>query len=248
MKLFHDNGLRMFAFTTKHHDGFSMFDTKTRVTRCVNWAAAEGPKIEPCDRAYSIVETPFHRDVVAELVAAARRHGIKIDFYFSHPDWYDADFRPYTFSPITTPGNTKQPELYGRTDVGERTKFFFSAPDPTDEEEGSHDGAPPPAAGGAADQLWADRHGLRLDMWLGARVWPQLRETIKLARKLQPNVMLRARGIGNYGDYYTPEGFVPGNPENTAMPWFVIYPLGRSFSYGARPGTAQGRPVDSFET
>ncbi len=56
--------------------------------------------------------------------------------------------------------------------------------------------------------------------------------------------MLRARGIGNYGDYYTPEGFVPGNPENTNMPWFVIYPLGRSFLLRIRSGTAQGRPLD----
>ena len=31
MRLFKDNGLRMFAFTSKHHDGFSMFDTRTRV-------------------------------------------------------------------------------------------------------------------------------------------------------------------------------------------------------------------------
>ena len=59
-------------------------------------------------------------------------------------------------------------------------------------------------------------------------------------RKLQPNVMLRARGIGNYGDYYTPEGFVPGNPENTNMPWFVIYPLGRSFSYESDPAQHKG--------
>jgi len=50
-------------------------------------------------------------------------------------------------------------------------------------------------------------------------------------RELQPDVMLRARGIGNYGDYYTPEGFVPGSPENTDMPWFVIHMLGSSFSY-----------------
>jgi alpha-L-fucosidase len=43
--------------------------------------------------------------------------------------------------------------------------------------------------------------------------------------------MLRARGIGNYGDYYTPEGFVPSSHPTTNMPWFVIYPLGTSFSY-----------------
>ena len=70
-----------------------------------------------------------------------------------------------------------------------------------------------------------------LDQWLGPAVWPQLRETIKQLRKLQPEVMFRARGIGNYGDYYTPEGFVPGSKENTAMPWMVIYQLGGMWSY-----------------
>ncbi len=45
--------------------------------------------------------------------------------------------------------------------------------------------------------------------------------------------MFRARGIGNYGDYYTPEGFVPGSKENSDTPWFVIHSLGGSFSYEA---------------
>ena len=58
-----------------------------------------------------------------------------------------------------------------------------------------------------------------------------MKETVKQIRQLQPDVMLRCRGIGNYGDYYTPEGFVPGAKENTNMPWMTIYPLGSSFSY-----------------
>ena len=62
---------------------------------------------------------------------------------------------------------------------------------------------------------------LSLDQWLGPRVWPQLRQTIFRIRELQPDVMIRARGIGNYGDYYTPEGFVPGSKSATAMPWMV---------------------------
>jgi alpha-L-fucosidase len=240
MRLFRDSGLRMFAFTSKHHDGFSMFDTRTRVTRRVDWTAPGGPRIEECSLAYSVAETPFGRDVVGELCAAARRHGIRIDLYFSHPDWYDADFRPYGFSPITTPGATQHPELYGRADVTQRAKgFFFTAPDPSPEEESR-------MMARHRQQLveLLTRYGpidmLCLDMWLGARVWPQLRETIKLLRTLQPDVMLRARGIGNYGDYYTPEGFVPGSKENTAMPWFVIYPLGRSFSYEPDPARHKG--------
>jgi alpha-L-fucosidase len=242
MRLFRDAGLRMFAFTTKHHDGFSMFATKTRVTRRVNWAAPGGPRLEDCSLAYSIAETPFRRDVVGELCAAARRHGIRIDLYFSHPDWYDADFRPYGFSPITTPGATAHLELYGRADVTKRAKgFFFTAPDPTPEEEAR-------MMARHRQQLvelltsYGPIDMLCLDMWLGARVWPQLRQTVELARSLQPNVMLRARGIGNYGDYYTPEGFVPGAKENTAMPWFVIYPLARSFSYDPDAARYKGGP------
>jgi len=242
MRLFKDGGLRLFAFTSKHHDGFSMFDTHTRVRRRLDWTAKGGPRIEDCDLGYSIMETPFGRDVVRELCDAAHRHDVKIDLYFSHPDWYDADFRPYGFSPITTLGATEHPELYGRASVTGRARdFFFTAPEPTAEEEARmmvrH-----------REQLveLLTRYGridmLCLDMWLGARVWPQLRETVKAIRGLQPDVMVRARGIGNYGDYYTPEGFVPGSGENTAMPWFVIYPLGRSFSYEPEPARHKGGP------
>ena len=90
---FAESGAKMFAFTTKHHDGFSMYDTKTRIRRRPNWLAPGGPVIEDCDIAYSIMETPFKRDVVKELTEAAHKKGLKTDLYFSHPDWYDADFR-----------------------------------------------------------------------------------------------------------------------------------------------------------
>jgi alpha-L-fucosidase len=79
-----------------------------------------------------------------------------------------------------------------------------------------------------------------LDQWLGPAVWPLMRETILHIRKLAPDVMLRARGIGNYGDYYTPEGFVPGEKQRSAMPWMVIYPLGRTFSYDPDAGSHKG--------
>ncbi len=52
--------------------------------------------------------------------------------------------------------------------------------------------------------------------------------------------MLRARGIGNYGDYYTPEGFVPGSKENTNTLWMVIYPLAKGFSYDSDPAHYKG--------
>ena len=238
MRIFEQSGMRCFAFTTKHLDGFSMFDTRTRVKRQVNWVAEGGPRIEECDEAFSIMESPFKRDVVRELCDAARRHDIKIDLYFSHPDWHDADFRPYDWHPLQTPG-AKQ--LTPGEDGFEKKhgRPLVIVPDPTQEE---------------ADRMIArhreqvrellTRYGkidmLCLDMWLGPKVWPQLRETVEMARGLQPDVMLRARGIGNYGDYYTPEGFVPGSKENTDMPWMVIYPLGRSFSYESEAAKHKG--------
>ncbi len=43
--------------------------------------------------------------------------------------------------------------------------------------------------------------------------------------------MFRNCGIGNYGDYHTPERVVPGDKTQSNMPWMVIYPLGTNFSY-----------------
>jgi alpha-L-fucosidase len=83
---------------------------------------------------------------------------------------------------------------------------------------------------------------LCLDIWLGKQVWPELRKTLLEIRKRQPDVMLRARGIGNYGDYYTPENFVPASKEATDVPWFVIHKLGPSFSYEADAAKYKGTP------
>jgi alpha-L-fucosidase len=209
-----------------------LFDTRARVRQRINWLAEGGPQIEACDLAYSVMETPFKRDIIQELCEAARKQDIKIDFYYSHPDWYDADFRPYTFHPLQTPRVSAYPEEYGSPDYHRalrQTRQWLvpeRSPEETERMILRH-----------RTQLseLLTRYGkidmVCLDMWLGKDVWPQLRETIKMLRKLAPDTFFRIRGIGNYGDYYTPEGFVPGDKANTDMPWMVIYPLGRSFSF-----------------
>ena len=222
MKLFERAGARVFAFTTKHTDGFSMFDTKTRVRSRVHYAAPGGPKLEECDLAYSIMETPFHHDVVKELCDAARRHGIKSDLYFCHPDWYDADFRPYWWHPVETPSSV---ESSARVVLNP-----LVAPERTPKET-----ARMMARHRAQLLELLSSYGkidyVCLDEYFDKDVWPELRETMTILRRLQPDVMFRCRGIGNYGDYYTPERFVPGSKENTAMPWMTIYPLAGSWSY-----------------
>jgi alpha-L-fucosidase len=231
MGIFKDGGMRMFAFTTKHHEGFSMFDTRTRVRSRAAWSAPGGPHIQSCDLAYSITETPFRRDILGELCDAAHKSDIKIDFYFSHPDWYDADFRPYVEHPLQVPSSAS---LLSRGDL-ERTRKDYGThpvivPDPTDAEV-----ARMMARHRAQLVELLSNYGtidmMCLDMYLGPRVWPELRKTVLKLREIQPNVMLRNRGIGNYGDYYTPERAVPQSLQFSAKPWFCINPLGTDFSF-----------------
>lgn len=227
MKLFRRAGIKLMAFTSRHHDGFSLFDTKARVRERVNWTAPGGPKLEACDTTYSVMDSPYHRDIVKELCNAAHRYGIKIDLYYSLPDWYDADFRPYAVDPVQVRNGAR----YG-VHPGETNGILnpLIAPDPTPKEQAR-------MIGYIRTQLtellthYGKIDMIGLDQWLGPHVWLPLRATIKYARSLQPDVMFRARGIGNYGDYYTPERYVPGAPANTSMPWMVIYPLGGMWSY-----------------
>ncbi|MGB6432309.1 MAG: alpha-L-fucosidase [Candidatus Acidiferrales bacterium] len=240
MDAFKESGMKMFAFTTKHHEGFSMFDTKTRVKNRANWTAPGGPAIESCDLSYSIMETPFRRDVVKELCDAAHKRDIKIDLYFSHPDWYDADFRPYVQHPLQVPSSA---QLQIPSDIA-RTRQIYDdhaviVADPTDAEV----------------TRMMERHRAQLvelltnygkidmmclDMYLGPRVWPEMRKTVLKLREIQPDVMLRNRGIGDYGDYYTPERVVPGSKGSSDKPWFCIYPLGTDFSYEADASKYKG--------
>ena len=67
--------MRYMVFTTKHHDGFSMFDTKATD--------------------YNIVQkTPYKRDVLKDLAAACKKEGVKLFFYYSLLDWHNDDYFP----------------------------------------------------------------------------------------------------------------------------------------------------------
>jgi alpha-L-fucosidase len=238
MDFFKRSGMQAFAFTAKHCDGFSLFHTKTRVKQRANYLNPAHP-IEPCDLAYSIEETPFKRDIVKELCDAAHKNGIKIDLYFSHPDWYDADFRPYFLHPLTTPNFKANPKYYGINMDYDSTKIM--TPDRTPEE--------------TARLMARYREQLRelltnygkidmicFDQWMAADIWPEMKETVKMMRKLQPDVMLRNRGIANYGDYYQPENFFPNDKSNTNMPWMAICNLGEVFAFDNDAEHYKGAP------
>jgi len=206
-------GMQAFAFTSKHHDGFSMWDTKTRVKRRFNYLTQE---FEDCDLAYSIMDAPIKRDIVKELCDATAKFNanckedyrkIKVDLYFSHPDFYDTDFRagPAPLHPLS---------MFEITQL-ETDRFISRHREQLRELLTNY---------GHVDMIC-------LDGLFDQGVWPQIKETVKLMRKWSPETMFRARGIGNYGDYYQPEHFVPKDIENSGMPWMSICKLGKTYSY-----------------
>jgi len=74
VELFKDAGARYVTFTSKHHDGFCMYDS----------ALTE----------YKVTNTPLGRDVVGELRDACNDEGLKLFLYYSQLDWHHPDYLP----------------------------------------------------------------------------------------------------------------------------------------------------------
>ena len=73
VKVAKDAGMKYIVITSKHHDGFCMFDTKLTD--------------------YNVVKaTPWHHDPMKDLADACHEAGITFCFYYSVPDWHHPDF------------------------------------------------------------------------------------------------------------------------------------------------------------
>ena len=68
-------GMKYVTITSKHHDGFAMFDSKISD--------------------YNVVaRTPYKKDVLKALAEECRRQGLKLFFYYSQLDWHHPDYFP----------------------------------------------------------------------------------------------------------------------------------------------------------
>jgi len=71
VRLAQDAGMQYLVITSKHHDGFALFESKVS--------------------SYNVVDaTPFHRDVLKELARACERRNLRLGFYYSQAqDWHE---------------------------------------------------------------------------------------------------------------------------------------------------------------
>ncbi len=210
VSLFERAGIRFFTLTTKHHDGFCLWPTKTThpSIRLTPQAFNRGVQhFETIVHSYSVADTPYKKDIVGMLVQAARRKGLGIGLYYSHVDWHDPAFAWDPFSLHYDPKFTEE------SDPARWRTFIAHEREQVRELMTQY---------GKVDLLCFD---------IG---WPkaaagEIAEIAKMVRKLQPNLLVRNRGLGAYGDFFTPERQIPEGPAEGT--WMVIYPCGQAFSY-----------------
>ncbi|HEY8535618.1 MAG TPA: alpha-L-fucosidase, partial [Vicinamibacterales bacterium] len=68
-------GMKYITITSKHHDGFAMYDSKVS-----DWDIVD--------------RTPYGKDVIKALAEECRRQGLKLFFYYSQLDWHHPDYYP----------------------------------------------------------------------------------------------------------------------------------------------------------
>jgi alpha-L-fucosidase len=200
------------VFTTKHHDGFCMFDTRQTNYRITDPSC------------------PFSKDpranVTAEVFKAFRAKGFMTGAYFSKPDWNTKDYWWAKFPPKDRNVNY-DPEKYP-----ERWKAFRDFTYNQIEELMT--------GYGQVDILWLDGGWVRPKSTIDTSVdWQRgitfeqdidMPRIAKMARSHQPGLLVVDRTVaGPYENYATPEqqvpnGFVP-------HPWESCVTMGNSWSY-----------------
>ncbi|MBS0431156.1 MAG: alpha-L-fucosidase [Proteobacteria bacterium] len=207
----HDAGMRYVVFTTKHHDGFCMFDTRRT------------------DYRITAPDVPYHAnanaDVTRALFDAFRVRGLGIGAYFSKADWH----HPTYWSPRwATPTRNNNYDTRKYPGMWQRFVEFTHAQ--IDELTSRY---------GSIDLLWLDAGWVNANAHPDAKAygmdvpWPQdidMRKLAAIARGNQPGIILVNRDEGGpYENYRTPEQAVPDKP--LPYPWETCMTMGDSWSY-----------------
>lgn len=197
-------GFKYLLFTTKHHDGFCMWDTKTT------------------DYKITSPNCPFHKneysDVVKSLYDAFREQGLGIHTYFSKPDW---DCPYYWSEDFEWPdGKTDRNVNYNideNPEIWEKfVQYTHSQITELMTEYGDIDCL-------WLDGGWVNPSNMGQDIRLGEIVE-------KMRASTQPGLISSDRTVGGeYENFITPEQSIPSEP--ILVPWESCITLGESFSF-----------------
>ncbi|GAA4330321.1 alpha-L-fucosidase [Mucilaginibacter gynuensis] len=205
-------GMKYVVFTTKHHDGFAMFDTKQS------------------DYKITDAKTPFSTNpkanVTKEIFSAFKKKDFMIGAYFSKPDWHSKDYwwpyfppkdRNVNYDPAKHPENWNKFKDFTYNQIQELMTGY-----------------------GPVDILWLDGGWVRPKATIDTAVeWQRtiqfdqdidMPKIVGMARKNQPGLIVVDRTVpGEFENYTTPEQEVPEKP--LSYPWESCITMGNSWSY-----------------
>ncbi|QMU28554.1 alpha-L-fucosidase [Adhaeribacter radiodurans] len=205
-------GMKYMVFTTKHHDGFAMFDTKQ-----------SDYKITDSKSAFA---TNPRSNITKEVFNAFRKEDFLIGAYFSKPDWHNENYwwpyfppkdRNVNYNPAKYPERWQKFKDFTYNQIGELMTDY-----------------------GAVDILWLDGGWVRpkntIDPavdWQKAITFEQdidMARVAKMAREKQPGLIVVDRTVtGEFENYTTPEHTVPDEP--LPYPWETCMTMGDSWSF-----------------
>lgn len=178
-KLAKEAGMKYAVMTTKHHEGFCLFDSKYTD--------------------YTSVNTPAGRDLIREYVDAFRAEGLRVGFYYSLIDWHHPEFTIDHLHP-----RRDDPDAYEQSKDRDMKKYAEYMRNQVRELLTNY---------GKIDILWFDfsyAQDPNSPSWMtgkGKDDW-ESEELIKLARSLQPDIIINNRTLIEQ-DIITPEQYQP---------------------------------------
>jgi alpha-L-fucosidase len=205
-------GMKYLVFTTKHHDGFCMWDTKQTDFNIAKGPFKDNPKA----------------DVAKYVFDAFRKQGMMVGAYFSKPDWHSEN---YWWPLHATPDRNNNYDI--RKFPWRWQKFKDYTYNQIQELMTGY---------GKMDLLWLDGGWVRpletvtdeVRNW-GAAIpaWSQdidMPKIAAMARKNQPGLLVVDRTVhGAYENYQTPEQSIPAKQQD--HPWESCITLGGAWGY-----------------
>jgi len=211
-KMFKNAGAKYMIFTSKHHDGFCMYDSKYTDFKITNpeLPYAKNPKA----------------DVLKDVLDASRKEGLAVGVYFSKPDWTTENFwwsyyppkdRNPTYDIKKFPERWQSYVQYTQNQLNELTTNY-----------------------GKVDILWLDGCWVRPLSTINKKVeefckYPydmdiNMKLVSETARKKQPGMLVVDRWVpSEYENYLTPEQKTPEKP--LSVPWESCITLGGAWGW-----------------
>lgn len=202
-----DAGMKYVVFTTKHHDGFCMFDTKLT------------------DYKITSKQCPAGFDATQQIVSAFREKDFFVGLYFSKPDWHCPDYWwPYFATPDRNVNYNpaKYPEKWSSY-----KKFTYGQINELTTQYGPIDLL-------WLDGGWVRPKQEKNPSWVNSPYNQDIdmKSLASLARKNQPGILIVDRSVGGeFENYWTPEQHIPPVNEQLPYPWETCMTMANSWSY-----------------